>query len=154
VTDPAISGAPVLNVAGQVIGVAVDTFSAGRQTGFALSAQDVQAEVEQIVRDGRLVVPSLGLLTAQVTAADVALKGTSSGARVITLTAGGPAEVAGVQSGDVLTAVDEVKLDDAHPLQQVLIGQFRQGQRVTLTLQRNGSATQVQATLGGGHPQC
>ena len=154
VNDPAISGAPVLNVAGQVVGVAVDTVSAGRQTGFALSAQDVQTEVEQIVRDGRLVVPSLGLLTAQVTASDAALKGTAPGADVITVTAGGPAAEAGVQSGDVITAIDEVKLDDAHPLQQVLIGQFRQGQRVTITLQRNGSTTQVRATLGGGHPEC
>jgi putative serine protease PepD len=154
VSDPAISGAPVLNVAGQVVGVAVDTVSAGRETGFALSAQDVQTEVEQIVRDGRLVVPSLGVLAAQVTAADAALKGTSPGAEVVTVNAGGPAQAAGIQSGDVIIAVDEVRLDDAHPLQQVLIGQFRQGQRVTITLQRNGSATQVQATLGGGHPEC
>jgi S1-C subfamily serine protease len=154
VTDPAISGAPVLNVAGQVVGVAVDTSSGGRETGFALSAQDVQTEVEQIVRDGRLVVPTLGLTTAQVTAADAALKGTSPGAQVITLTPDGPAQLAGIQPADVVTAVDEVKLDDAHPLQQVLIGQFRQGQRVTITLQRGGSTTQVQATLGGGHPEC
>lgn len=154
VNDPAISGAPVLNVGGQVVGVAVDTISGGRQTGFALSAQDVKTEVEQIVRDGHLVVPTLGMTVAQVTASDAALKGTSPGAEVIAVITGGPAAVAGLQSGDVVTAVDEVKLDDAHPLQQVLIGQFRQGQRVTVTLQRNGVSTQVQATLGGGHPEC
>ncbi|HVD02008.1 MAG TPA: trypsin-like peptidase domain-containing protein [Candidatus Dormibacteraeota bacterium] len=154
VSDPADSGAPVLNVAGQVVGVAVDTVSGGSQTGFALSAQDVQTEVEQIVRDGRLVVPTLGATTAQVTAADAAFHGSSPGAQVVTVAAGGPAAAAGIQPDDVITAVDEVKLDDAHPLQQVLIEQFRQGQKVTITLQRGGSTTQVQATLGGGHPVC
>ena len=154
VSDPAISGAPVLNVAGQVVGVAVETTAAGRPAGFALSAQDVQAEVEQIVRDGRLTVPTLNIATAQVTASDAALDGTSPGAAVVSVAPGGAAEAAGVLAGDVITAVDEVKLDDAHPLQQVLISQFRQGQRVTLTLSRRGSTTQVQATLGGGHPTC
>ena len=124
VADPTVSGAPVLNVDGQVIGVAVDTTSGGRPTGFALSA------------------------------ADAALTGGSPGAQVVSLALGGPAEQAGLQAGDVVTAVDEVRLDDAHPLQQVLISQFRQGQRVTLTLVRKGSQTQLQATLGGGHPQC
>jgi len=54
----------------------------------------------------------------------------------------------------VITAVDEVRLDDAHPLLQVLVNQFRPGQRVTLTINRQGTATQLQATLGGQHPVC
>ena len=67
------------------------------------------------------------------------------GASVTSVTAGGPAEAAGLKSGDIITAVDEVKLDDAHPLLQVLVTQFRPAQRVTLILSRQGAATQVQA---------
>jgi putative serine protease PepD len=154
VGDPALSGAPVLNVAGQVVGIAVSTTTGGRVTGFAISAADVRTEVEQIIRDGRLVVPSLGIVSKQVTSADAVLRNLSPGAEVEAVTAGGPAGLAGVRPGDVVTAVDEVKLDDAHPLQQVLVDQFRQGQRVTLTLARDVASTQVQATLGGEHPEC
>ena len=85
---------------------------------------------------------------------DAALQASPAGASVSAVAAGGPAETAGVKNGDVITALDEVKLDDAHPLLQILDNQFRPGQRVTLTLFRQGTTTQVQATLGSEHPTC
>ena len=152
--DSTSSGGPLLNVAGQVIGVTVAADSGGRQAGFAISVDDLRAEVEQIVRDGKLVVPYLGIVSTDLTSQDAALQGQPIGALVGTVTPGGPADAAGVKAGDVITAVDEVKLDDAHPLLQVLVNQFRPAQRVTLTLVRQGSNTQVQATLGSQHPVC
>ena len=152
--DSTSSGGPLLNVAGQVIGVTVAADSGGRQAGFAISVDDLRTEVEQIVRDGKLVVPYLGIVSTDLTSQDAALQGQPVGALVGTVTPGGPADAAGVKAGDVITAVDEVKLDDAHPLLQVLVNQFRPAQRVTLTLVRQGSNTQVQATLGSQHPVC
>ncbi|TMC14495.1 MAG: PDZ domain-containing protein [Chloroflexi bacterium] len=132
-TDSRSSGGPLLNVAGQVVGVNVEADS---------------------VRDGSLVVPDLGVETLQMTSADAALRGVPVGSLVSGIVAKGPAEAAGVKTGDVITAVDEVKIDDAHPLGQVLASSFRPGQRVSLTLSRQGSSTQVQATLGRQHPSC
>jgi putative serine protease PepD len=152
--DPVSSGGPLLNVAGQVIGVTVAADSSTGPTSFAISSADIRTEVEQIVRDGKLVVPSLGIASHDLTSQDAALQGTPLGASITSVTAGGPAETAGIKAGDVILAVDEVKLDDAHPLLQVLVNQFRPTQRVTLTLSRNGAQTQVQATLGGQHPVC
>jgi S1-C subfamily serine protease len=154
VIDPVSSGGPLLNVAGQVIGVTVAADSSAGPTGFAISAADIRAEVEQIVRDGKLVVPYLGIASHDLTSQDAALQGVPVGASVTSVTAGGPAAAAGIKTGDIITAVDEVKLDDAHPLLQVLINQFRPAQRVTLTLARQGAPTQVQVTLGGQHPTC
>jgi putative serine protease PepD len=152
--DPIGSGGPLLNVAGQVIGVTVAADSTTGLAGFAVSAADVRTEVEQIVRDGKLVLPDLGMVSRDLTSQDSALQGFPVGASVSSVTNGGPADLAGVKQGDIITAVDEVKLDDAHPLLQVLVNQFRPAQRVTLTLSRAGIATQVQATLGSQHPVC
>jgi S1-C subfamily serine protease len=152
--DPVSSGGPLLNVGGLVIGVTVQADSSSGPAAFAISAADIRPEVEQIVRDGKLVVPTLGIASRDLTSQDAALQGLPVGASVTSVTAGGAAEAAGLKSGDIITAVDEVKLDDAHPLLQVLVTQFRPAQRVTLTLSRQGAATQVQATLGGQHPTC
>jgi S1-C subfamily serine protease len=154
VVDPVSSGGPLLNLAGQVIGVTVAADSSVAAPTFALSATDIRSEVEQIVRDGKLLLPYLGITSGNITSQDAALQAAPVGASVTALTPGGPAETAGVKDGDVITAVDEVKLDDAHPLAQVLDNQFRPGQRVTLTLSRLGSTSQVQATLGSQHPTC
>jgi S1-C subfamily serine protease len=157
-TDTAIdtrsSGGPLLNVAGQVIGVNVAADAGGQRVGFAISAADVRIEIEQIIRDGMLVVPDLGLGTIQVTSADAALRGVPVGNLVTQVLAQGPAEVAGVKTGDVITAIDEVKIDEAHPFSQVLVTGFRPGQRVALSLTRQGASIQVQATLGRHHPSC
>lgn len=153
--DLASSGGPLLNVAGQVVGVDVAAGDpGGGQVAFAIDAAAVKSEVEQIVRDGKLVVPFLGAASRDLTSQDAALQALPAGGLIETVMAGGPAAAAGVTAGDVITAVDEVRLDDAHPLLQVLVNQFRPGQRVTLTINRQGVATQLQATLGGQHPVC
>jgi putative serine protease PepD len=68
--------------------------------------------------------------------------------------AGGPAAGAGLTSGDVITQLDDQRLDDAHPLAQVLRTRFKADQRVTVTYSRGASGAQVQLTLQGVHPAC
>jgi len=154
VIDSRNSGGPLLNVAGQAVGVSVGATAQGRPYGFALSVADIRSEVEQIVRDGQLVVPDLGMTAVDQSAQDSALRGIPVGSLVTTINRGGPADLAGVRTGDVITAVDELRLDDAHPLGQILVTRFRPAQRVPLTLNRQGSASEVSATLGRQHPRC
>jgi putative serine protease PepD len=152
---PGVSGAPLLNVGGQVIGVTMVGPAQGGQTAsFALSSGDLQPEVEQIVQTGLLVVPSLGAQTLQVSADAATIRGTAAGARISTLVAGGPAEHAGLKPGDVITQLDDQRLDDAHPLAQVLRQRFKPDQRVTVGYWRGGATGQVQLTLLGEHPSC
>lgn len=154
VIDARNSGGPLLNVAGQAVGVLVGTTLKGRPFGFAISAADVRAQAEQIVRDGELVVPDLGMTALDQSAQDAALHGGPVGSLVTTIARGGAADLAGVRTGDFITALDEVKLDDAHPLGQVLASRFRPAQRVTITLSRQNTALEVSATLGRQHPRC
>ncbi len=152
--DSRNSGGPLLNVAGQVVGVSVGATAQGRPFGFALNAANFRSEVEQIIRDGQLVVPDLGITYQDRSAQDATLRGTPIGSLVTTVARGGPAELAGVRTGDIITALDELKIDDAHPLGQLLVNRFRPAQRVTLTLNRQGSVSEVSATLGRQHPRC
>jgi len=61
--------------------------------------------------------------------------------------AGGPAAQAGLQAGDVITAVDGTALDATHPLDMVM-SQHAPGDTVTLDVLRGGQTIQVQVTLG------
>ena len=152
--DASASGAPLLNVGGQVIGVSMTATSQGLPTDFALPASDLQPEIEQIVQGGGLVVPSIGAQTIDVGADAAAVRGGPAGARVLATDVGGPAAGAGLATGDVITQVDDQRLDDAHPLAQVLRTRFRPDQRVTVTYSRGASSAQVPLTLEGVHPAC
>lgn len=152
--EPGNSGGPLLNVGGQVIGVTMAAISRGQPVAFAVASGDVQPQVEQIVQSGQLVVPSLGARTVDVTAAVAAMRGAVAGAHVTSVDPGSPADRAGLKAGDVITQLDDQRLDDAHPLAQVLRTRFKPDQRATVTYTRGGSAGQVQLALGGEHPTC
>jgi len=152
--DQGVSGAPLLNVGGHVIGVTMAAVSRGQPAGFALPSSDLEQEVEQIIQAGILVVPSLGAQTLDVGADAAAVRGGVPGAQIASVDPGGPAERAGLKAGDVVTQLDNQKLDDAHPLGPVLRTSFKPDQRVTVSYTRTGSAGQVQLTLLGDHPAC
>jgi S1-C subfamily serine protease len=63
----------------------------------------------------------------------------------------GPADKAGVKSGDIITAIGGIALDGEHPLDAV-ISQFSPGQTVSLDILRNGQKVTVEITLGTRPP--
>ena len=63
------------------------------------------------------------------------------------IVAGGPAEQAGLQAGDIITGVNGTALDATHPLDLVM-SQSAPGQTITLDVLRNGQTSQVSVTLG------
>jgi putative serine protease PepD len=155
-TDAVISadtaGGPLLNVAGQVIGVAMPAI--GGASAYGLNTADIQDDVQQILQSGQLSVPWLGATTTDISAQVAALRNLPQGSLVDAITAGSPAAAAGLEPGDVITALDEVKLDPAHPLTLLLRSQFHIDQRVTITYTRSATSSQVQLTLAGQHPTC
>jgi putative serine protease PepD len=154
-TDAALtatdSGGPLLNVGGQVVGVLLE---AGRTPSLALGIDGLQAGVEEIVQTGELTVPSMGAQAVTVTSTDVALSGGRVGARIQSIEPGSPAQRAGLKAGDVVTQLDDQKLDDQHALPQVLRTNFRAGQKVTVSYTSGASASQVQLVLADERPTC
>jgi putative serine protease PepD len=152
VIDPATAGGPLLNVGGQVIGLAMS--AQGSSGGFGLSTADIQDDVQQILASGQLVVASLGAASAVLTQESAALVGAPEGSRLKTIDKTGPAASAGLRAGDIITQLDDVAVDAAHPLPLLLRSRFHPNQRVTVTYSRDGTSTQVQLTLVGAHPAC
>lgn len=149
--DGATSGGPLLNVNSQVVGIAM---SSPITPGFGLNVADVQDDVQQILSSGQLVVASLGATASDVTPEAAALGGTSAGAALVTVDTGGPAAAARLKIGDVITQLDDVKLDSSHPLTLLLRSRFHANQRVTVTYSRGSSLTQAELTLSAQHPTC
>ncbi len=150
--DDGTSGGPLLNVGSQVVGIAMESPTA--LAGFGLNVADIQDVVQQILTTGQVVVASMGATTADVTLENSALNGLPEGAQVLTVEGGGPAEAAGLKVGDVITQVDDVKVDAAHPLSLLLRSRFRPNQRVTVTYSRAATSTQAELTLTNEHPTC
>ena len=150
---PGTSGGPLINVGGQVVGVAMQS-DPSLTGGYGLNVADVQDDVQQILQTGQVVVASLGATAAQVTAEKSALQNIPEGTQLVAVDKTGPAAASGLQPGDVITQLDDVRLDAAHPLGLLLRSRFHPDQRVTVTYWRNGSSTQAELTLTSTHPTC
>jgi putative serine protease PepD len=148
------AGGPLMNVGGQVVGVAMQAQGSSGSSGFALNVADISDDVQQILSTGQVVVSSLGATTTDLSQPEAVLSGLPEGSQVVSVEKGGPAGAAGLQLGDVITQLDDVKLDAAHPLQLMLRSRFHPNQRVAVTYFRAGASTQVQLTLAGTHPVC
>ena len=146
------AGGPLLNVAGQVVGIAME--SQGSTGSFGLNVADITDDVQQIVSTGQVMVSSLGATGTDLSQQVASLGGLPEGSELITVDKTGPAGAAGLQAGDVITQVEDVKLDAVHPLRLLLRSRFHPNQRVTVTYFRAGASTQVQLTLAGQHPAC
>jgi S1-C subfamily serine protease len=150
--DGGTSGGPLLNVGSQVVGIAME--SSMTRSGFGLNVADIQDDVQQILQSGQVVVSSLGATAADITPEGAALNGVPEGSQLLTLDQGGPAATGGLRVGDVITQLDDVRIDAAHPLSLLLRSRFHANQRVTVTYSRGSRSTQAEVTLTGQHPSC
>lgn len=152
-TDAAInegnSGGPLVNAAGEVVGINTAIAGGSQNIGFAI-AMDTAKPVIDDLRQGKSVRTGfLGVETTDVTPAIVnQLKlTTQSGALVVRVTAGSGAAKAGVRANDVIISVDGKKVSRADDL-GALVRQHRPGDHVQLTIERAGTDQKLDVTLG------
>lgn len=158
-TDAAInqgnSGGPLVNLAGEVIAIntlvvrSSESGTVAEGLGFAIPANTVAAVANQIIETGHFSRPYLGIQWQSITpslARRYRLP-VEWGIYVTEVTAGSPAEQAGLQVGDILTRVGAVELDETHSYINTLF-QFEPGETVTIGLVRNGEEIEVQIVLG------
>lgn len=150
--NPGNSGGPLLNSAGQVVGVnfAIEQAQAGPGLGFALDGNAARDIANQLIQTGHINRPFLGVTYNQLDETGAAANGLVVGAVVTAITPGSPADHAGIQVHDVITRVNDQAIDDQHPLKDVL-RQYAPGTRVTVTIYRGGKTQTLQVTLGT-HP--
>ncbi|MGE5199581.1 MAG: PDZ domain-containing protein, partial [Rhodospirillaceae bacterium] len=151
-TDAAIdfgnSGGPLINAAGQVIGINSAISSEGNDIGFAVPINQARDVLGQLRKRGRVVRGYIGVsLHALDTDLQRSLRlGTSTGVLVEDVNAGSPAERAGLKRYDVITAVDGRGVQDTTALIRTIAAR-EPGSRVVLQVVREGRAQDVEVGL-------
>jgi serine protease Do len=145
------SGGPAFSTEGKVIGVNTAIFSPnGGNVGiaFAIPAATVKTIVDSLIKTGSVTRGYLGVAIQDVSrdiADSVGLQ-SPRGALVTEPTENGPAAKAGINSGDVITAVDGDSIENALDLSRTIAGKAP-GTDVELTLWRNGKEEKVTVKL-------
>ena len=157
-TDAAInhgnSGGPLANSLGQVVGIntsVIRSTGAGEVVegiGFAIPSNTARRIAQQLVEQGRVSRPFLGVLHQTVTPAEAALYDlpTDKGIFLLSVTPGGPAGLAGLQEGDIVTKIGDIFLDAEHPFLNTLM-RFRPGEKIPLTFYRGKRSLATEVTL-------
>jgi putative serine protease PepD len=145
--NPGNSGGPLLNARGQVIGVNAQVYggsqsatgqaTGGTGLGFAIPSSTVKRIVGQLSEGGTIQHAYLGVGIAEGT----------SGAKLGSVAADGPAGKAGLKAGDVVTKVGDTEVSSGDDLASA-ISTLSPGQKVAVTVTRDGSGKTVQVTLG------
>jgi Do/DeqQ family serine protease len=154
-TDAAInrgnSGGALINTTGELIGINSQILSPSGGNigiGFAIPSNMAKAVMDQLLKDGKVRRGMLGVTIQSVDselAASLNLPA-ARGAIVTSVAAGGPAERAGVQRGDVITAIDKQPVVDNNSLRN-LVAAKGPGATVDVTAQRNGRDQHFQIAL-------
>jgi 2-alkenal reductase len=167
--NPGNSGGPLLDLAGNVVGVNTAIESAVRSNsgvGYAVPADLVARVVPSLISTGKFEVSYLGI-SGGTLGADLAkamgLDPQQRGVLVAEVTAGGPAAKAGLLGstkdstidgipvqigGDVIVAVDGVPVKKFDDLLSYLVRHTSAGDQVTLSILRDGKPMDIKVTLG------
>ncbi|MFT8849523.1 MAG: trypsin-like peptidase domain-containing protein [Leuconostoc pseudomesenteroides] len=158
--NPGNSGGPLINFAGQVIGInsmKLSTSSSGTSVegmGFAIPSDQVVDVVNKLVKDGKITRPAIGIglvNLSEVTADDQksTLKipdSITGGVVVMSLTKKGPADTAGLKKYDVIVGIDGKKVTTQADLREELY-KHKLGDTVTLTYYHHSNKKTVKVKL-------
>ena len=158
-TDAAInqgnSGGPLVNLAGQVIGINTlvvrnsGSGSVAEGLGFSIPINTARAVADQLIKKGYFSRPYLGINWQSITpniAARYNLP-VEWGVYVSDVTSGSPAAKAGLQQGDIITRIGDTNLDETHSYINALF-LLKPGDQVQVEWIRDGKKQQANVTLG------
>jgi len=150
--NPGNSGGALVNAGGQLIGINSSIASLGSSSGqsgnigigFAIPVNEATSIAEQLIAKGTAVHAYLGVTPQDGSASDGSA--TRTGAEITSVGADTPASEAGLQVGDVVTAVGGERVESALSL-VAHIRERSAGDEVTLTVLRDGKTIDVKTTL-------
>jgi len=150
--NPGNSGGPLFNTRGEVVGINSQIYSqSGGYQGLSFAIPiEVAAKIkDQIVSTGKVVHAKMGVTVQEVNQgfADSFGLPTPEGALVSNVERGGPADKAGLRSGDVIRKINGQKIVGSGDL-PAIVGLAAPGDKVQLEVWRQGKPVDVQATLG------
>ena len=152
--NPGNSGGPLINSAGQVVGINTAIAADAQGIGFAIPINAAKGMIRGVITNGKVEKAYLGVQYVAITP-DVrteyklsvdqgALVRSGSGSAV---ESNGPADEAGIKDGDIITKVNEKYVGKQGGLGS-LVAEFMPGEKITLTIIRDGKEQQKTLTLG------
>ena len=155
--NPGNSGGALLNKDGDLVGINSSKFSNVdvEGMGFAIPSKEVQRVIAQLEKDGKVTRPFIGIsqndlanITSRSKTEILKLKSDQTDGVVVTDTVkGSPAETAGLKKYDVITKIGDKEIKNILELRRELYA-YNVGDKVELTVLREGKETKVQITLG------
>ena len=150
--NPGNSGGALVDSSGALVGItssiaslASNGSSSGQSgnigIGFAIPSAQVKSVVEQLIANGTVKHPQLGIRASNGTS------GTQLGAKVEDITQGSAAAQAGLQKGDLITAIDGTPVVGSESL-VAQVRSYEVGKEVTLKVLRGSETLELKATLG------
>ncbi|MEW9556029.1 S1C family serine protease [Nonomuraea sp. NPDC050783] len=139
--NPGNSGGALVNAAGELVGIntAIASQAAGGGVGFAIPVNTAKQVSDQLISSGKVTHAFLGVSVTDAT-------GDVPGALIREITAGSPAEKAGLRQGDLITKINDKTVDGG----DTVVGQvrgFKPGQAVKITYMRDGQPHDATVTL-------
>ena len=146
------SGGPTFDRQGRVIGVNTAIYSPTGGSvgiGFAIPAKLAQATVQQLINSGSVTRGWLGVAMQEVTEDIAAALGrdNSHGVLVVEALEGAPAREAGIQSGDVIIALNDKDIEDTRDLSRS-VSTIAPGEKARVKVFRDGEEKIINVTLG------
>ncbi len=154
--NPGNSGGPLLNLKGQVIGINVAIIRGSSNVGFALPVNNVKSIIDSVNKTGKIVRPYVGVRYVNVTPALKTKNNLSVDYGVliqrgenpadIAIVPGSPAVNAGIVEGDIILAIDGVKIDEDNNFTSVIRSK-KVGNTIKVKLLSNGVERTVSVKL-------
>lgn len=149
--NPGNSGGPLVDALGRVVGINTAIYSRSGMNagiGFAIPINLALRVAEDLVDDGAVTRGFLGIMPQDIDAEAMKLWGLNdeTGALVQRVTKNSPAHKAGIQVGDVITAVNGQKVENASKL-PLIVSSHKPGSEIRLDIIRDGKSTSATAKL-------
>lgn len=148
--NPGNSGGPLLNSAGEVIGVNVAVSESAQNIGFAIPINSVKAIIEEFISTGKISRAFLGVNYQIITRDYAILNEIPQGAYIIEVVPGSAAEKAGIEPGDIITKIDSKAVDTQNFVSE-FIRSKKPGDKVSIEVWKDnggkGETKTVEATL-------
>lgn len=151
--NPGNSGGPLLNSAGQVIGVTSAIAQNGQNIGFALPINLIKDSIKNFNEHGQFNRPYLGVAYKMLSRDVALLNNVPQGAYVQDIVLGSPAQKAGIQKGDIIIKIDGQQIGASTAELSKIVSDKKVGDSISLTIWRNGKTIEVKATLSAAPNQ-
>jgi len=143
--NPGNSGGPLLNVEGELIGINTAIYQKAQGIGFAIPINKAKRIVRELIREGRVQLPWLGLEMQELSMELKSYFGiteTEVGVLINDVIDGSPAAEAGLKRGDLLLSLERIPISSPQDYRDAL-GEYTVGYTLKLRIQRKGKELNI-----------